>query len=1017
MNVRRRDLQYRSAMRSRVLTSVLALSVIAALLTTVPAPAGAATSTPSAPVGTPSSIARDKVSIWHERPAAGVTPNADRLTLSTIVPDIGPNLTAGDGGLFLSVGERNALGAIDPLVGARAVARFESGQCRRIDDKILLDCRMLNGDWAQVSFDSPTRGADPAIIVRASVESILGCAPNRPARCAQPADPDDGVMPARPVVNIAIGDTVVQLSTSNCSRPSKTRQDCSTRGTQPLPNGGALLDVVGPRSFMTAPATPQSIATPQSVTAQESSSGCGEVYQNVGETEMQISGTVSMVPVAGAFLGHMLADQAYNNAINASDAADACIEGQIEIINEQLANLQTQISQLQIEAQQAAGIFYQSEFNQAQAIAGSYAQQYAASLAAISPGSGTSEGLFGNFMLDVGFWQPGDVVAPGFTIDDATTPTHFQSAVQAVNPGSQTQFQLAIANLSGTLLQSSKCPGGSCAKQVLQNPNSQLVGLFNSKAAALQAQWKLNVGAGTASGSNVVAIYDDYNNALSDDYQSSLNSLQQGLTLEQLTNQMNFQYAFDNCSVTTSWSSCSQIASWGAIPGTSFSIANQPAGSTWNDAVIAYNTAQKQLFSVYKARTNRLASTTLQYLVSDVPFGPQSYPTGSLPVTIGSQQQSLPAVNYSKLIGAALPTVAGGPSQYPMLALPNAAGGTWQDDAVLYQFGALFSAQQCAAAVLNNDGTDLLSTVVADPANCPVLFTADGLGALNDSYYDGDSLQPYYASPSGIVLTGAMQVNLRLCNPASSMLTWYQPGASNINNAAGLTAGSWYLNCGNWATIGASGWTCFPNAHCPSAWQQSSSTWNWVSSQYSGDESDYPDYQSHNHTLNTKSSQVAVYVVSGPAPYGQWTNAPLEYFNSTSNIFFNYQLTCLCGTNYYANYQLVSVSAPTKNNKTALISVMPVPVASQSTAGANTNSLAQGFFIPVAFTIQYSSGNTYTVGWQPMQNTTIATSGFTCDGWTCTVADGSVWNVANPSSIPNISITSSRVAIQMQQVN
>jgi hypothetical protein len=763
---------------------------------------------------------------------------------------------------------------------------------------------------------------------------------------------------------------------------------------------------------MTAPAAPQSIASPQLVTAQESSSGCGGVYQNVGETEMQISGTVSMVPVAGTFLGSMVRDQAYNNAINASDAADACIEGQIEIINEQLANLQTQIDQLQLEAQQAAGVFYLNEFNQAQAIAGSYAQQYAASLATISPGSGTSEGLFGNFMLNVGFWEPGDVVAPGFTIDDATTPTRFQSAVQAVNPGSQTQFQLAIANLSGTSLQSSKCPGGSCAEQVVQNPNSQLVGLFNSKAQALQAQWELNVGAGTASGSNVVSIYDDYNNALSDDYQSSLNSLQQGLTLEQLTNQMNFQYAFDNCSVTTTWNSCSQIASWGAIPGTAFNIANQPAGSTWNDVVIAYNTAQKQLFSVYKARTNRLASTTLQYLVSDVPFGPQSYPTGSLPVTVGSQQQSLPAVNYSKLIGAALPNVAGGPSQYPMLALPNAAGGTWQNAAALYQFGALFSAQQCAVAVLDNDGADLLSTVVADPANCPALFATGGLGALNDSYYDGDRLQPYYASPSGIVLTGAMQVNLRLCNPASSMLTWYQPGASNINNAAGLIADSWYLNCGNWATIGASGWTCFPNAHCPTAWQQSSSTWNWVSSQYSGDEPDYPDYQSYNHTLNTGSSTVGVYVVSGPAPAGQWTNSPLEYFNSTNKIFFNYQ-----ETGWGANYQLVSVYAPTKNNKTALISVMPVPVASQSTAGANTNSLAQGFFIPVAFTVQYVKNNTYTVGWQPMQNTTIATSGFTCDGWTCTVADGSVWNVANPSSMPGTPIPNSRVVIQMQQVD
>ena len=1012
MNFHRRDARSQRPMRSRVLTSVLALSVVAAVFTTVSAPAGAATSTPRPAAYTPSNLPRDQVSIWHERRVPGVMPNADRFSVSTVVPGIVPDgLTGGNGGLFLSVGTRTALGAADPLVGARAVARFEPRQCRKIDEKTLLDCKTPNGDWAQVTFESPSPDADPAIIVRASVESILGCGPNRPARCRRPADPEAGIMPARPVVNIAIGDTLVQLSTSSC-RSSSPRAVCSTRGTQPVPTGGALVDVVGARSMMTTPAAAQSIDA-QQVTAQEATSGCGESYQNIGETEMMFVGAASIVPVAGPFLGQILADQAYNNAADASNAADACIEGQIEIINEQLANLQSQISQLQLEAQDAAGVFYQSEFDQDQAIAGSYAQQYAASLATISPGSGTSEGLFGNFMLNVGFWEPGDVVASGFTIDDATTPSRFQSAVLAVNPGSQNQFQQAIANLSGTMLQSSKCPGGTCAKQVLQNPNSQLVGLLNSKAAALQAQWKMNVGAGTASGTNVVAIYDSYNNALSDDYQSSLNSLQQGLTLEQLTNQMNFQYAYDNCSATSSWSSCSQIASWGAIPGTSFNISNQPAGSTWNDAVIAYNTTQKQLFAVYKARVNRLASTTLQYLVSDVPFGPQSYPTGSIPVTVGSQEQSLPAVNYSKLIGAALPNVAGGPSRYPMLALPNAAGGTWQDDAALYQFGALFSAQQCAAAVLNNDGSELLSTVMADPTNCPVLFATGGLGALNDSYYDGDRLQPYYASPAGIVLTGVMQVNLRLCNPSSSMLTWYQPTASNINNAAGLTAGSWYLNCGNWATIGASGWTCFPNAHCPSAWQQSSSTWNWVSSQYSGDESDYPDYQSHNQTLNVRSGPVRVYVVTGPGQQDgwQWGNAA-EYFSSTSNITYSSG-----GPWNNAVYWEWDITTPTKNNKTALTAVVPVPVASQSSSGANTNPQAQGFYIPVAFTLQYLNDNSYTFGWQPMQYTTIATSGFTCDGWTCTVADGSVWNVANPTGSSMIANYNFVVQLQMDQVD
>ena len=328
MKIRRRTSRDPRTIRSRVLTSVLALSVMAAVFTTVSAPAVAATSAPRPAAYTLSNIPRDQVSIWHERRIPGVTPNADRLTLSTIIPDYDFNLTGGNGGLHLSVGERNALGAIDPLVGARATARFEPRQCRKIDDKTLLDCKMPNGDWARVSFDSPTPGADPAIMVQASVESILGCAPNRPARCRRPADPDDGKMPTRPVVNIAIGDTLVQLSTSNCGRASSAWQVCSTRGTQPLPNGGALLDVVGPRSMMTTPAAAQSVDS-QPVTAQEATSGCGEAYQNIGETEMQFSGVVSMVPVAGGVLGSMLKDKAYNNAINASNAADACIEGQI----------------------------------------------------------------------------------------------------------------------------------------------------------------------------------------------------------------------------------------------------------------------------------------------------------------------------------------------------------------------------------------------------------------------------------------------------------------------------------------------------------------------------------------------------------------------------------------------------------------------------------------------------------------------------------------------------------------
>ena len=93
-------------------------------------------------------------------------------------------------------------------------------------------------------------------------------------------------------------------------------------------------------------------------------------------------------------------------------------------------------------------------------------------------------------------------------------------------------------------------------------------------------------------------------------------------------------------------------------------------------------------------------------------------------------------------------------------------------------------------------------------------------------------------------------------------------------------------------------------------------------------------------------------------------------------------------------------------NKTTAQGVIAIPGLNQS------NSSGLGFSVPVAFNLQYLSKKASIFGWQPEQNTTIADSGFTCNGWTCTVADGSQWVFANTFQTYNQE-TGHRMPIEM----
>ena len=930
--------------------------------------------------------------------------NSDRLTVNGVLPGLKPSavtrqvISTGQF-IYMAIGDAGPLGASPALATTHAAHRFLASRCSVGDQPVLVRCNQPNGDWLTL-----TRSG-PRVVIASSARSTL-----------RGGDGQMGWWGPAPVLQVAVGGSLVQVPLGDCRNravASGTRQVCGA--TSPTTINPA--PAVGPIS---ASQISQIYTQPVRIAAQGAapsgtsapSSGCGGMYDQVAQNEVLAVGFASMIPTVGPALGRTISGQAIMSTSMGAQAGDSCIEGQISVINQQLSDQEAQIQQLQADAQLAAGTFYQAEFDQSLAITGSYAQQYATSLNGLSPSS-TSEGIFGSFMINSGYWQYGNVPTPDYTVASASTGQNFSSAVDAATTGAPA-FQSDIANLSGTTLDTSRCTAGNCDAQVAQSPNSQLANLFSSKAQALQTAWLNDISPGGSGGSNVVGNYDQYNNALSTDFQSSLNALQQGLQLETMSNQMNLQYAQANCNDPSTWKSCTQIPSWGDVPGTTFDVSRLPDSvTTWSGVVSAFNADQQQLTDVYGARVNRLFETTLQFITSDAPITPQVYPAAAIPATINGQQISVQPVTYAEELGAALPGVIAGPARTPLGSLPAAAAGSWQTSAALYQFSGLYDATQCAATVLAfneaTNGTQPASDVFPDSSSCPQVFGSGSAASMDGAYYDGDRVQPYYSTGSNIVLTGAMQANLRMCNASSPSFGWYTPPVQNTGNAAGLTSGTWYLNCGNWNRPAYSGaFSCFPNAHCPTSWSDPEpSPWGWVPSQYYGSNGDYPGLAGHNHGLSNKSS-VQILYLAGANSTGCDTNL-FTYYQSLegnqTNLNYGPSGDCLStGTDVRLDF-----NSPTKNQNTWYQGVVALPTTNQGSQAGGNNL---GVSIPVAWKLYYSSNNNYLLGWAPEQHTSMAQYGFTCSGWTCTTTDGAQWNVANPSGGYN-----NQVTIQLQSAS
>ena len=171
----------------------------------------------------------------------------------------------------------------------------------------------------------------------------------------------------------------------------------------------------------------------------------------------------------------------------------------------------------------------------------------------------------------------------------------------------------------------------------------------------------------------------------------------------------------------------------------------------------------------------------------------------------------------------------------------------------------------------------------------------------------------------------------------------------------------------------------------------------WGQSQYYGTASDYPDVKTHNHTYSSDEGTYQLYLM-GAGGAGAPTLQTF-YSSVTGN-----QQNPTYGVNPYSlspgiyDWAInggdgVGIDTTlTSNSNSWYNGVVALPTTNQ---GSQTGTGHSGVFIPVGWIMYKPQNNEYLVGWQPQQNTTIAVSGFTCSGWTCTTADGSQWDVSN----------------------
>ena len=782
------------------------------------------------------------------------------------------------------------------------------------------------------------------------------------------------------------------------------------------------------------------------------SSGCGSVKSSTAEGLSIATGFLSLVPVAGGALAAVTGGAAAIVGAEGASAGSACVQAEFAAINVQLAFQESQIASLQSQLQATTSAIIQGAYVLQSETTGASAYNYNAATQNV-------EGSFNTFMLDGGFWLGPQTPDPYASVQSsASTAQDFYSLVSFAD--SQTTFVDNLNDASGSSLScsgallppSNSAADPNCYLKVAMDSGSAIVNLDKTMGTQLQSQILVNLNAGA----NTVPLFDQYNQGLAGFYQQSVSTLQQAFMMEYTINQMNYfnGAAFTNGQVT----SPGQIASLGEVAGTYYSfpslkevLAN--TAPTPAQQASYYNRAQKALSQLYAARVNQLYLNTIGFIVSDVPIaGAQAYPTdGSINSTI----------DYSASVGKYVTTAPGVTASTPLGMLPRiaTAGASWQSSAALYQYSGLRNVGACSASLKAYNAVNGSSGVLTGPSGalnattCPSMLTAAGGAPVSapqsaangtscasyasqqntagdGSCYDGNSLVPFSGQSGSVTLGSAVINNLMLCDDSDPTLTWFQVGAANAGNLAGLTAGDSALTCANWGQTGSNK---FPGSTQPLFWSDEATVpattaepdpvlWPSITSAYGGGsyviDSGYyyppltaVPYQLMRPPLNIGGPNLQTAVNSGSNNFGANVSFPKSSTGACSVVWMGDSSVdnSLSGGNCNLYFMGVSLKCE-QDGPTSCLSYSTQYTA--ATIGvrlpnAATGSLDGGFVLPL--TIGTFGGYPITLGGSPYcadnctlldmwvtGKTTIANQGFTTS---CSGGATNSYGLAAPCSI------------------
>ena len=402
--------------------------------------------------------------------------------------------------------------------------------------------------------------------------------------------------------------------------------------------------------------------------------------------------------------------------------------------------------------------------------------------------------------------------------------------------------------------------------------SNELLDLYKSYAEQLYAQVTLCTALDPdlrsqciAPQNNVVPLFDQYNTAISMMYLKAVNALQKSHTIYQLMNLYNYnRYVAAQCSIraegdltqscidiqteTNAGSaqvSLKQIDKGNGIPGAFFKHSGlicdgtEGIASTPEENAKAFTCAQQQLNLLFGQMFNVLYTNTLNFMLTDGPVGPQSYPTAAVTfppnlnglaelnaalqafnqdltgATTGINGGSIPlgpTFDYAYEVGRALPATMGG-ARTPKGLVTQVAGlqtslngSNWTTDGALYQAYHISDAATCIQTLLDYNASGESDTTVAsiypNYDSCPSIFALHDKTAVINGVYNGIRLTPYsyQVSPGGDetcpAACNSCPSGLDLEDP-NSVANWIPGGQGLLPYTDPNDTGSWQGQCDN----------------------------------------------------------------------------------------------------------------------------------------------------------------------------------------------------------------------------